>query len=71
MYPYAFDYQIVGASFAIEEKSFLIGDEPGVGKTLEAIIYFDFLLFKDDSQEKVSNSEVLTMGVISSHSLCR
>ena len=45
MYPYAFKHQLVGASLAIEEKSFLIGDEPGVGKTLEAIIYFDYLLF--------------------------
>ena len=46
LYPYAFEHQIVASALAIQEKSFLIGDEPGAGKTLTAIIYFDYLLNK-------------------------
>ncbi len=45
MYPTALDHQILAAGLAIQEKSFLIGDEPGVGKTYTAIIYLDYLLY--------------------------
>ena len=45
MYPSALDHQILAAGLAIQSKSFLIGDEPGVGKTYTAIIYIDYLLY--------------------------
>lgn len=46
MYPFAMEHQLVGTALAIQNKSFLIGDEPGVGKTLQAIMYIDYLLAK-------------------------
>ncbi len=45
MYPSALDHQILAAGLAVQKKSFLIGDEPGVGKTYTAIIYTDYLLY--------------------------
>ncbi len=46
LYPKAFEHQIVGAGLALQERSFLLGDEPGVGKTFTGIIYLDYLLYK-------------------------
>lgn len=48
LYPRAFEHQIIGAGLAIQEKSFLLGDEPGVGKTFTGIIYLDYLLYKGE-----------------------
>ncbi|RMD45663.1 MAG: hypothetical protein D6834_03395, partial [Aquificota bacterium] len=45
--PEAFDHQLEAAALAIKEKSFLIGDEPGVGKTFTALIYSEYLLAKN------------------------
>ncbi len=46
-HPEAFDHQIEAASLSIKEKSFFIGDEPGVGKTFTALIYADYLLLNN------------------------
>ncbi len=45
--PKALDHQLLAAALAIKEKSFLIGDEPGAGKTFTALIYSEYLLAKD------------------------
>jgi SNF2 family DNA or RNA helicase len=39
-----FPYQVVGASFLIAIKRGILADEPGVGKTLQAIMGADYLL---------------------------
>ncbi len=46
LYPYAFEHQLISASIAVQERAFLIGDEPGAGKTLQAIMFVDYLLYK-------------------------
>lgn len=39
-----FPYQIVGASFLIAKQKAILADEPGVGKTLQAIIGVNYLM---------------------------
>lgn len=46
LYPKALQHQLIGAGLAVQENSFLLGDEPGVGKTFTGIIYMDYLLYK-------------------------
>ncbi len=47
LYPFAMPHQIVGTALALQNKSFLLGDEPGVGKTVQGLMYMDYLLGKE------------------------